>query len=312
MKKISVLFFFLIVFPFQSFGLFIVEVQISGENSSNDYIKIYNEGEEKDIGGYKLRKRTETGKEYSIKVFPKGSIIAKNGYFIWANSKDDFHLSIDANIISSATIAKNNSIALIDKENNIIDSVSWGKNEIPFDKNGLVENPAQKIIRKSVFENYQNTKNNNEDFYFYPPADYSLENLKEIKESEIKIESEETKKIDINNAPLEDLVKIIHIGEARAKELISLRPFYSFYDLTRIKGIGEKGAKDIEEQGFAFIRSDIIKETLKEDNKEPYLAKAESYNLPSKNVFPSDAVSVAIIISVLSAITVYFLKKSIF
>jgi DNA uptake protein ComE-like DNA-binding protein len=38
----------------------------------------------------------------------------------------------------------------------------------------------------------------------------------------------QTQKIDINSAPLEDLVKIIYIGEKRAKELISLRPFSSF------------------------------------------------------------------------------------
>lgn len=60
-------------------------------------------------------------------------------------------------------------------------------------------------------------------------------------------------KIDINTAPLEELVKIIHIGGARAKELISLRPFSSLDDLARIKGIGEARAKDIKEQGIAWV-----------------------------------------------------------
>jgi len=60
-------------------------------------------------------------------------------------------------------------------------------------------------------------------------------------------------KIDINTAPIEDLVKIIHIGESRARELISLRPFSSLDELTKIKGIGEARLKDIKEQGLAWV-----------------------------------------------------------
>lgn len=60
-------------------------------------------------------------------------------------------------------------------------------------------------------------------------------------------------KIDINTAPLEDLLKIIHIGEARARELISLRPFFSLDELTKIRGIGEARVKDIKEQGLAWV-----------------------------------------------------------
>jgi hypothetical protein len=62
-------------------------------------------------------------------------------------------------------------------------------------------------------------------------------------------------KIDINAAPLEDLVKIIHIGEIRGRELISLRPFSSLDDLVRIKGIGEKRVEDIKNQGLAWVDS---------------------------------------------------------
>ncbi len=60
-------------------------------------------------------------------------------------------------------------------------------------------------------------------------------------------------KIDINTAPLEDLVKIVHIGEIRAKELISLRPFFSLDGLVKIKGIGEARLRDIKEQGLAWV-----------------------------------------------------------
>jgi len=60
-------------------------------------------------------------------------------------------------------------------------------------------------------------------------------------------------KININTASLEDLMKIVHIGEVRARELISLRPFASVDDLIKIKGIGETRIKDIKKQGLAWI-----------------------------------------------------------
>ena len=63
-------------------------------------------------------------------------------------------------------------------------------------------------------------------------------------------------KVDINIAPLENLVKIIHIGEARALELISLRPFSSLDDLARIKGIGLSRVEDIKKQGLAWVAAE--------------------------------------------------------
>ncbi|MFH1820585.1 MAG: lamin tail domain-containing protein [Candidatus Nealsonbacteria bacterium] len=60
-------------------------------------------------------------------------------------------------------------------------------------------------------------------------------------------------KIDINTAPKEELIKIVHIGEARAEKLISLRPFSSLDDLTRINGLSELRVNDIKKQGLAWI-----------------------------------------------------------
>jgi competence protein ComEC len=59
--------------------------------------------------------------------------------------------------------------------------------------------------------------------------------------------------VNINTAILEDLMKIIHISEARGKELISLRPFNRIDDLTRINGIGPARLEDIKKQGFVYI-----------------------------------------------------------
>ncbi|MBP3040726.1 MBL fold metallo-hydrolase [Bacillaceae bacterium Marseille-Q3522] len=62
--------------------------------------------------------------------------------------------------------------------------------------------------------------------------------------------------IDLNRASLEELQEIVHIGEARAAELISLRPFHSLNELKKISGIGERNILDIKEQGTACVDSE--------------------------------------------------------
>jgi DNA uptake protein ComE-like DNA-binding protein len=59
--------------------------------------------------------------------------------------------------------------------------------------------------------------------------------------------------VDINLAGLEDLKRIIHIGDARAAELIQLRPFGSIDDLIRINGIAASRLADIKSQGVACV-----------------------------------------------------------
>ncbi len=85
-------------------------------------------------------------------------------------------------------------------------------------------------------------------------------------------------KIDINAAPLEDLVKIIHIGEARALELISLRPFSSLDELTKIKGIGELRIEDIKKQGLAWVSAN---ESEKPAMEEPAVEVRLQQTYPS-------------------------------
>jgi hypothetical protein len=59
--------------------------------------------------------------------------------------------------------------------------------------------------------------------------------------------------VNINTASLEELQQIIHIGPARAADLISLRPFSSVDSLTRISGIGSGRLDDIKAQGLACV-----------------------------------------------------------
>ena len=54
----------------------------------------------------------------------------------------------------------------------------------------------------------------------------------------------EIKKVNINKAPLEDLITLNGIGEKKAKRIIKFRktngPFQKPEDITMVKGIGQK------------------------------------------------------------------------
>jgi competence protein ComEC len=60
-------------------------------------------------------------------------------------------------------------------------------------------------------------------------------------------------KVNINTADINDLIKIIHIGDAAAKEIIANRPFGCLEDLKRVRGIGPKRISDIKEQDLAVV-----------------------------------------------------------
>lgn len=59
--------------------------------------------------------------------------------------------------------------------------------------------------------------------------------------------------IDVNSATFDKVQEIIHIGAARAEDLLKLRPFTSIDDLSRISGIGPARIEDIKSQGLACI-----------------------------------------------------------
>ncbi|MFH1575764.1 MAG: helix-hairpin-helix domain-containing protein [Candidatus Nealsonbacteria bacterium] len=128
-------------------------------------------------------------------------------------------------------------------------------------------------------------------------------------------------KIDINSAPLEDLIKIMHIGEVRARELISLRPFSSLNDLTRIKGIGEERVKDIKSQGLAWIGVPGAGTDVGGRASNVLEASPPTSELQTSNVFGAAAsvpaqklplpLLVACVLAVFSGIIILILKKKI-
>lgn len=111
----------------------ISEIQLTGQ----DFIELYNSTDQAvDLTGWRLRKKTKTGTEYSVRVLGYNKTIPPipaHGYFLWENSDNGYAAGIGADDSSSATLAANNSVALLDANGNIIDSLAWGDSLInPF------------------------------------------------------------------------------------------------------------------------------------------------------------------------------------
>lgn len=146
-------------------GIIINEIQISGGSgkTSEDYIELYNKSSKPlEIGGWKLRKRTQSGSESPVKVFANSAIIPAEGYFLWANS--GIAEKTKADETTGSTVSTNNSVALFDDAGNIIDQVAWGSGHVdPFVEGAAIFIPngqPERIERK----NFQDTGNNSEDF----------------------------------------------------------------------------------------------------------------------------------------------------
>ena len=108
--------------------LVIAAVEIAGASSTNDFVRIFNPtAGTADVSGWKLRKRSKSGTDYSLRVFPDRSSVPSHGYFMWANSENGFGDSVAANVTSTATLAADNSVALLDAKGTIIDAVAWGE-----------------------------------------------------------------------------------------------------------------------------------------------------------------------------------------
>jgi hypothetical protein len=148
--------------PSPSTHLLISQIQIAGATSANDFVKIYNPAPAAvDIGGWKLRKKSSTGSDASLREFPKGLSVGAGAYFIWANSANGFAQSISADASSSQTLSADNSVALFDADGVLIDSVAWGNGANQYGEGSpYPTNPAaSQILERSV-----DTDNNAKDF----------------------------------------------------------------------------------------------------------------------------------------------------
>lgn len=143
----------LLLLPFRevqatSSSLFVSEVSIAGDKTSDEFIELWNtSGDAIDLAGMQLRKRTQSGSESSIKVFSKNSIIPAHGAYLWANSQGIFQAPFADTETSASTLATDNSIGLFTQSGAggvLIDSLAWGTGS-PFSPDTPVfSNPAAK------------------------------------------------------------------------------------------------------------------------------------------------------------------------
>jgi hypothetical protein len=157
--------------------LLITEIQIRNASSSkNDFIEIYNPSQNQiDVSGFQLKKKSSTGKEYSVRVFPNSAQIPGQSYFLWLNSEYNLLSDVLANTTSTQTLAKNNSLALFDNYQRILDSVAWGTSTNSFaEANAFNQNPEQEqvLARKwsTTTSQYIDTNNNQQDFGLLEPS----------------------------------------------------------------------------------------------------------------------------------------------
>lgn len=73
------------------------------------------------------------------------------------------------------------------------------------------------------------------------------------RENDVTEETSSGDCIDINEASSDELQQIIHIGPARAEDILDMRPFQSIDDLTDIDGIGDARIDDIKSEDKACI-----------------------------------------------------------
>lgn len=125
--------------------IFIRSVAINGTSANEDFVEIRNGNDcAINLDGWKLRKRTASGTESSIKVFDGArTIVPPDTSFLWANSSNGFATRLNADDMSTATLSINNALALFDANDTLIDSLLWGTVSKPFrTEDILLANPA--------------------------------------------------------------------------------------------------------------------------------------------------------------------------
>lgn len=134
---------------FASADVFISEFSIGGGagHTDDDFIELYNSGSKRvSLEHWKLRRRTKSGSESSVRELGKEDCIAPAGYFLWASSKAKSEYADHADTTSSATLTADNSLALFDADGTLEDAVTFGSGHThPFPSPSALSNPGNAL-----------------------------------------------------------------------------------------------------------------------------------------------------------------------
>lgn len=188
--------------------ILISEVMIDGGNANDEYIELYNPNNfEVNLSGWKLIKINKNGNQQTLiglrtrNTF-NGKIIRPYSYFLIANEDSNYTNQADLTYSGSYNLAKDNSVILLNNNNEIVDLIGWGEairyENIPFRQNpsqntslvrkaGYESNSQTMISRELNFGNSLDTDNNSFDFILMNPEPQNSNSQPEIPPAEISL-----------------------------------------------------------------------------------------------------------------------------
>ncbi len=123
------------------------EIMLAGTHPLDEFVELYNVSDNPvDLSGFQLRRRTASGSESSLKVFPKNTSIPAHGYFLWAHKESLFAPPFADSETASSSLADDNSIGLFTQSGGagvLLDSIRWGKGAPFLPETPLVSNPKK-------------------------------------------------------------------------------------------------------------------------------------------------------------------------
>lgn len=287
-------------------AIVISEIQITGGTgrTSEDFIELYNSAEKAiSLDGWQLKKRAKTGNESSLAELKKENIIPAKGYFLWANNS---LVDMDPDVHNSYSIASDNSIALFDADQEIVDAVAWGSGHSnPFiEGESFPLNSSSKFFeRKKDGNGFQDTDDNKQDFVINESSSPTAGNCKDDYESEkcliiIEEENEDADKVCLVDIILNEVLPNPSGDETR-NEYIELKNNsdslidlggWKLYDLA-LKEKYDDGndfgyvipdGTSIKIEGYAIIYRDAFKFSLHNTQEEAVFLKDPCGNFISK------------------------------
>jgi len=138
-------------------SVIISEVQITGQSSKDEFVEIYNPGEENfDLSNCQLKKFTAGGSSYLLHRFGAGKIIMAKDFYVLASA--DWAGEADELYSTTQSLANDNSLQLLCAEE-VLDLVAWGNA-------GLFEGQVLTTVTKAELWSYQRTSPNDTDNNF--------------------------------------------------------------------------------------------------------------------------------------------------
>ncbi|GIW66252.1 MAG: hypothetical protein KatS3mg095_0150 [Candidatus Parcubacteria bacterium] len=147
--------------------ILISEILIDGGNSNDEYVELYNPNDfEVNLSGWKLIKINKNGNQQTLiglrtrETF-ENRIIRPYSYLLIANIDGAYASIADIKYVGSYNLAKDNSIVLVNNNNEVVDLVGWGESRY-YENNPFNPNPPQgkTLTRKAGYDsNFESMTN---------------------------------------------------------------------------------------------------------------------------------------------------------